>query len=187
MNLRFPFQLKFKVIPFGGQQGSFYDQDENEVMFAKQWVWKINEKIDIYSNAQKTKKLYEVRADRIFSPYYRITTPEGDFIGSIKRSGRITFRSYHQILDSNNEIIYKINEINFPDGLFSIPRYVVCGVNDPLNEVASLDCIRSFGGTLFQINGISDIPEEHKALILTSFVIIAIMLMTLDRFPVSLP
>ncbi|MCL5410276.1 MAG: hypothetical protein M1324_00260 [Patescibacteria group bacterium] len=184
MNLKFPFQLKFKYSALG-QKAFLYDRDNNEVMFADKGIWRIREKITIYSDAKKTKKLYEVRADRTFSPYFQVTTPEGDFVGSIKRSGRITFKSYHQILDSQNKVIYKINEINFPNGLLNRPRYTVCKADAPSEEIASMDHGWSFGTTLFQINGLSDIPEENKPLILISFVIIAMMVRGLagDKLP----
>lgn len=101
--MEYPLTLTFKVLAFAPQI-SVTDAANNEICHVRQKLFKLKEKISVFTNAQKQDLVCEIHADRVidFSASYSFMD-QGRSFGSLKRRGmKSLWRSHYEICDGDN-------------------------------------------------------------------------------------
>ncbi|HEY0555236.1 MAG TPA: hypothetical protein VGG20_13310 [Thermoanaerobaculia bacterium] len=106
--LQYPLTLNFKIAALAPQI-SVTDASGREILYVRQKLLKLRDKIKVFSDSSQSQELYEINADRIldFSAMFTFTDPQGRTVGSIQRQG---LRSFWRAT----------YEIQGPTGLFTI-------------------------------------------------------------------
>lgn len=113
-NLKFPLDFKFKIFT-PSNDFSVFDADGSEVAYTRQKIFKIKEGIEIFQDASRKQRLYQINADRIldFNANYRITDGSGTVLGSVRRKGmRSLWRTHYQVYCADGQKLYDIREKN---------------------------------------------------------------------------
>lgn len=113
-NLKFPLDFKFKIFT-PSNDFSVFDADGSEVAYTRQKIFKIKEGIEIFQDASRKQRLYQINADRIldFNANYRITDGSGTVLGSVRRKGmRSLWRTHYQVYGADGQKLYDIREKN---------------------------------------------------------------------------
>jgi hypothetical protein len=122
--VQYPLMLTFKVWTFAPKITVTDDQGV-VLMSLKQKLFKLKENIVIFSDAEQTQPLYEIKADRIidFSAKYHFSDRNGKALGSVKRQGlKSLWRSRYDIFDGETPtlLIQEVNPwVKVLDALFS--------------------------------------------------------------------
>lgn len=98
--MKYPLQLRFKYFALAPQ---IYvtDGDGNEVLYVHQKLFRLKEKVNIFSNRTDKKLLFTIQADRIidFSATYHVWDETGKPICSVKQYGwRSIWQTHFEIL-----------------------------------------------------------------------------------------
>lgn len=83
-----PLTLRFKILALG-LQIHVTDASGASVCYVKQQLFKLKEKVRVFSNPDCKELMAEIHADRIidFSASYTLSTPDGQAFASVKRKG----------------------------------------------------------------------------------------------------
>ncbi len=121
--LAFPLNLRFKIMAISPII-EVRDANGNYVCYVKQKLFKLKERIEVFTDATRSQLLCEINADRVidFSATYTFTDPSGHVFGSVRRKGmKSLWRSHYEISDAD-QILYTIREQNpwskVMDGIF---------------------------------------------------------------------
>ena len=98
--MNYPRNVSFKIMALATQI-SVKDAGGAEVCYVKQKMFKLKEKVSVFTNASQQVLLSEISADRIldFSAAYTFTGADGLPYGSIKRKGmRSLWKSHYDIM-----------------------------------------------------------------------------------------
>lgn len=109
----YPLRLNFKIIALAPQV-SVTDAHGNLIFYVRQKLLKLKEQVTVYADAEQTRPLYMINADRIidFSARYNFTDTNGVPLGSVKRQGmKSLWKSHFNILDGES-IMMTIQEEN---------------------------------------------------------------------------
>jgi uncharacterized protein YxjI len=106
--LQYPLTLNFKIAALAPQI-SVTDASGREILYVRQKLLKLRDKIRVFSDSSESQELYEINADRIldFSANFTFTDPQGRTVGNVQRQG---FRSFWKAT----------YEIQAPAGLYTI-------------------------------------------------------------------
>ncbi|MDF5708491.1 MAG: hypothetical protein PUP90_12590 [Nostoc sp. S4] len=122
--MQYPLELTFKFWALAPQM-SIVDVQGNLVFYVKQKLFKLKEAITIFADAEQTRPIYYIKADRIidFSARYDFTDSNGTYIGSVKRRGlKSLWRARYDIFDGDTTTL-NIQEKNpwvkIADALFA--------------------------------------------------------------------
>lgn len=112
--MQYPLTLSFKIIALAPQ---IYVRDASgqEILYVKQKLLKLKEKIHLFSDSSQSRQVYEINADRILdiSPRYTFTTPQGQVVGSVKRRGaRSLWKATYEVADASGRTIFVMEEEN---------------------------------------------------------------------------
>lgn len=110
----YPLKLGFKIIALAPQL-SVRDAAGREVLYVKQKLLKLKEKIRVFSDASQSRQLYEINADRVLdiSPRLSFTDSQGQPVGSVKRRGaRSLWKASYEIEDAAGRVAYVLEEGN---------------------------------------------------------------------------
>lgn len=109
--MQYPFQLTFKLLTFG-QRITATDASGQLLMFIKQKMFKLREKVEIYSDESQTQLLFRIEADRVidFSANYSFTDMNGNNFGSVRRKGMRSLWSAHYEIIQNGQVDMTIDE-----------------------------------------------------------------------------
>lgn len=113
-NLQFPLDFKFKILTPSNDFSAF-DARGQEVAYTRQKIFKLKEGVEIFQNASRKQRLYQINADRLldFNANYRITDESGQLLGSVRRKGmRSLWRTHYQVYDAQGQFLYDIRETN---------------------------------------------------------------------------
>ncbi len=97
--MHFPLQIAFKRIALSPQV-RVTDANGRLTHFVKQRLFKLREAVTVFADEAQTRRLFEIRADRIldFNAAYAITTVDGRVIGRVRRKGlRSLWRAHYDI------------------------------------------------------------------------------------------
>lgn len=100
----FPLQLAFKIIALAPQI-SVTDAKGAQVCYVRQKMFKLRESIDIFTDRSKSRKIAEIRANKIidFSATYQFFDSDGKPFGAVSRKGmRSIFKAHYDILDGGS-------------------------------------------------------------------------------------
>lgn len=109
--MEYPISLKFKVLTFG-QQITATDRNGKSLMYIKQKMFKLKEKVEIYSDKVSKQVLFTIGADRIidFSANYHFRDAAGNDWGSVRRKGMRSLWSAHYEVIQNGQLDATIDE-----------------------------------------------------------------------------
>ena len=113
--MQYPLELSFKIIALAPQ---IYVRDSRgqEILYVRQKLLKLKEKIRVFSDSGESRQLYDVEADRIldFSPRYTFRdAASGQMIGAVKRQGaRSLLKASYDVYGPDDRPIAHISEEN---------------------------------------------------------------------------
>ena len=191
--MQFPLSLSFKIIALAPQ---IYVRDASgrELLYVKQKLLKLKEKINVFADSSQSRQLYEINADRVLdiAARYTFTSSPGQTVGSMKRQGLRSFwKATYEVADAHGRTIFTIEEENpwvkVLDGLigeipilgavsgyFLNPRYVVKRT-DRGTLAFRISKHRSFLESTFEIQELEPGAEESEEIP----VLLSILMMTL--------
>lgn len=167
--MRYPVTLTFKIIALAPQ---IYVRDAagHEILYVRQKLLKLKEKIHVFSDSSQSRELFEINADRILdiSARYTITDSQGRMAGTIQRRGMRSFwkASYeittptgaaYELEEENpwvkviDSLLGEIPVIGMLTGLFFHPRYRIQETATQ-RTVLRVDKRRSLLESRFEIN-----------------------------------
>lgn len=123
--LNFPLSLSFKIIALNPQV-RVLDSTGALVFYVKQRFLALKEDVKVFADAEQTRQLYQIKADRIidWSAKYNINTASGQAIGQLRRKGaRSIFKATYEIFNAKGTQVGNIREesgwVRFFDSIFS--------------------------------------------------------------------
>ncbi|HIK05883.1 MAG TPA: hypothetical protein IGS40_14405 [Trichormus sp. M33_DOE_039] len=191
--MQYPLELTFKLWALAPQI-SVADSQGNLVFYVKQKLFKLKEAITIFADAERTRPLYYIKADRIidFSARYEFTDSNGTYIGAVKRRGlKSLWKARYDIFDgeATNLNIQEQNPwVKVADALFAEipilglftgyvfnPVYLVSRADGTV--VMRLEKIPTFLSRKFIIKTVDQISDREEQQILLSL----LMMLLLER------
>lgn len=191
--MQYPLTLSFKIIALAPQ---IYVRDASgrELLYVKQKLLKLKEKIHVFADSSQSRQVYEINADRILdiSPRYTFTGSSRQVVGSVKRRGaRSLWKATYEVADVSGRTIFTIEEENpwvkvldgvlgeipilgILTGYFLHPRYEVKRV-DRGTLAFRISKHRSFLESTFEIQELEPGTEESEEIP----VLLSILMMTL--------
>lgn len=191
----FPLKLSFKIAALAPQ---IYVRDAsgNEILYVKQKLLKLKDKIRVYADSSQANQLYEIDADRIldWSARFTFADVQGRVLGSVRRLGaKSLWKATYEIADTAGREIFRIEEENpwvkvldhllgevpilgMFTGFFFNPRYDVKRT-DTGQIALRLSKRRSMLGSEFEITQEGGhLPDDQEVA-----VILAVLIMTLHE------
>ncbi|WP_372723238.1 hypothetical protein [Novipirellula sp.] len=109
--MQYPIELTFKLMTFG-QRVTATDASGNVLMFIKQKMFKLKEKVNIYSDASQSNLIFTIASDRMidFSANYHFTDAQGNDWGAVRRKGMKSLWSAHYEIMQNGAVDMTISE-----------------------------------------------------------------------------
>ncbi|MFN3188931.1 MAG: LURP-one-related family protein [Aureliella sp.] len=109
--MQYPFELSFKLLTFG-QRISVKDASGNMLMFIKQKMFKLKEKVEIFSDDSQSQLLFTIQADRVidFSANYAFSDTSGNDFGAVRRKGMKSLWSAHYEVIQDGQVDMIIDE-----------------------------------------------------------------------------
>ncbi|MEM8735944.1 MAG: hypothetical protein AAGG44_17075, partial [Planctomycetota bacterium] len=104
-------ELSFKLLTFG-QRISVKDASGSMLMFIKQKMFKLKEKVEIYSDDTQSQLLFTIQADRVidFSANYAFADMNGNDFGAVRRKGMRSLWSAHYEVMQDGQVDMTIDE-----------------------------------------------------------------------------
>jgi hypothetical protein len=113
--LQYPLRLSFKILAFASQ-ATMTDATGRTVLYTKQKILKFREHVEIFTDATRTVRLADIRANKIidWSARYTATDGNGREIGSVGRRGwRSMWRAHYEAFNpGDNTPDFSIREEN---------------------------------------------------------------------------
>lgn len=111
--MKYPLQLTFKIVAISPQV-SVTDADGRLLFYVKQKAFKLKESVTVFADAEQTRPVTKIEADRVFdiSATYTFSDPTGRVFGAIKRQGMRSFWKAHYELKREGQTIMEIHEEN---------------------------------------------------------------------------
>jgi uncharacterized protein YxjI len=189
--MQYPLQLTFKFWALSPQI-SIVDAQGNLLFYVKQKLFKLKEAITIFADAERTRPLYYIKADRIidFSARYDFTNENGVPIGAVKRQGlKSLWRARYDVFNGES-VTFTIQEKNpwvkIVDALFQEipvigmlsgfvfnPAYLV--LRDDASVVMRLEKIPSFFSRQFTIKALDTLNEQEEKQVLLSLMMMLLL------------
>jgi hypothetical protein len=191
--LQYPLTLTFKLVALAPQI-FVRDNAGREILYVKQKLLKLKEKVTVFADSSQAQAIYEINADRIldWSARYTFTDPQGRVLGSVGRQGmRSLWKATYVVADTAGRDIFRIQEANpwvkvldsllgeIPllgafTGYFLNPKYEVTrtGTEQP---VLGITKHRAFLESRFEISDLGGAPDQAD----TEAVLLAILMMVL--------
>jgi uncharacterized protein YxjI len=122
--MRFPLELRFKTIAVAPQI-AVTDAGGALLLYVKQKAFKLKESVTVFQDAEQTRPLYRMSADRVLdiSAQYRIEEEHGGPVGVLQRRGMRSLWRAHYEVHRGGVPLLTIHEENpwvkVLDGLFS--------------------------------------------------------------------
>jgi hypothetical protein len=190
--MNFPLQLRFKLLAIA-QQVSVTDSAGRLVMYVKQKAFKLKEAVTVFADAEQTRPLYTIQADRVLdiSAQYTIRdSGTGEALGAIKRRGmRSIWRAHYEItrggapvlmireanpwVKVGDALLGEIPVLGIFTGYFFHPAYLVsAGENAP--PVLRVVKHRAFMEGRYEITKEGELSESDERL-----AVLSVLMMTL--------
>ena len=123
-SIQFPISLLFKVTTFSNDFIA-KDSSSTTIAYVREKMLKLTDTIDVYSDESKSRKIFQIRADRWldFNANYAFMDSENNFLGSLARKGWASlWSSRYESYDRNRNLTHVISEENpfvkVIDGIF---------------------------------------------------------------------
>lgn len=107
----YPLRLNFKLLTLG-QRITVTDASGNLLLFVKQKMFKLREKVELYADAERQNLVFTIAADRMidFSANYSFTDAAGNDWGSVRRRGMRSLWAAHYEVMQDGRIDMEIRE-----------------------------------------------------------------------------
>ena len=121
--MQYPLTLRFKIATVAPQI-SVTDAEGDSICYVKQKLFKLKERVEVFTDSTQSEKLAEIHADKVidWSATYTISDPAGNTLGAVQRSGTRSLWRAHYEIKKDGITAYKLREGNpwtkFFDGLF---------------------------------------------------------------------
>ncbi|PZU97020.1 MAG: hypothetical protein DCF32_20970 [Leptolyngbya sp.] len=121
--MQYPLEITFKIWTLAPKI-TVTNADGKVVFFVKQKLFKLKEAIGVFADEAQTRRLYDIKADRIidFSARYNFTDSSGAVIGGVKRKGmRSLWKAHYDIFNNVNSDLHIQEEnpwVKILDSLF---------------------------------------------------------------------
>jgi uncharacterized protein YxjI len=105
--MEYPLHLSFKILALA-RQISVRDARSNLILYVKQKAFKLKESVTVFADAEQTRPVYTINADRVldFSARYNFADAGGNYLGSVKRQGmRSIWKANYEILDGDRRAL----------------------------------------------------------------------------------
>lgn len=112
--LQYPLTLSFKIVALAPQI-FVRDAAGREILYVKQKLLKLKEKVRVFSDSSQSQQAYEINADRWldWNARYTFTDSMGQVVGAISRQGmRSLWKATYEIQDATGQTIFLIEEAN---------------------------------------------------------------------------
>jgi uncharacterized protein YxjI len=189
--MKYPLELTFKLWALAPQI-SVADTQGNLVFYVRQKLFKLKEAITLFADVERTRPLFNIKADRIidFSARYEFTDNDGKYIGAVKRRGlKSLWRARYDIFDgdiTNMSIQEKNPWVKIGDALFAEipivgifsgyvfnPIYLVSRADGTV--VMRLEKIPSFLSRKFTIKAMDQLSEREEQQVLLSLLMMLLL------------
>jgi len=110
--LQYPLTLNFKIAALAPQI-SVADASGREILYVRQKLLKLRDKITVFSDSSQSQELYEINADRIldFSARFVFTDRQGRTVGAIQRQGtRSIWKATYDIQEASGRDLFRVQE-----------------------------------------------------------------------------
>ncbi len=192
-DLVFPLKFTFRILTLAPRM-DVVDATGRPVLHARQKLFKIREHVEIYTDATRTTKLAEIRANKIidWSARYSFTDAWGGAIGSVGRKGwRSIWRAHYEVFNPGDTVPdFVIREENpfakLVDGIFGQipllnvltvylfhPRYLAS--RTPGGAALRLVKKPAFWQGKFSIEQVSDLTPREIMNLLLSFIMLTLL------------
>ena len=115
----YPLHLAFKILAFAPQI-TITDRTGLSLFYVKQKLFKFKEAVQVFKDESRAQHLYNIDADRMldWSARYTFTRPNGEILGSIKRSGmKSLVAAHYTLLDVTGMPLFELEQNNPWSGL----------------------------------------------------------------------
>jgi len=109
--MQYPLELRFKLLALS-QQIAVRDAAGKSILYVKQKMFRLKEKVEVFSDSDMKQKLFEINADRMldFSANYRFTAADGTHWGTVRREGMRSLWAAHYDIYEQGQIDMTIRE-----------------------------------------------------------------------------
>jgi uncharacterized protein YxjI len=109
--MQYPLEMRFKLFALS-QQIAVRDAGGNSILYVKQKMFRLREKVEVFSDADMKQKLFEINADRMldFTANYRFTAADGTDWGTVQREGMRSLWAAHYDIYEQGRIDMTIRE-----------------------------------------------------------------------------
>lgn len=112
--LQYPLALSFKIVALAPQI-FVRDAAGREILYVKQKLLKLKEKVRVFTDSSQSQQAYEINADRWldWNARYTFTDSMGQVVGAVSRQGmRSLWKATYEIQDATGQTILRIEEAN---------------------------------------------------------------------------
>jgi uncharacterized protein YxjI len=110
--LQYPLTLNFKIAALAPQI-SVTDASGREILYVRQKLLKLRDKIHVFSDSSQSQELYEINADRIldWSARFVFTDRQGRTVGAVQRQGaQSIWRATYDIQEASGRDLFRVQE-----------------------------------------------------------------------------
>lgn len=189
----YPLTLRFKLLAIAPQV-KIEDANKQTILYVRQKALALREHVRVFADEAQQQHLFTIQADRIldWSANYRISTPEGDSVGSVRRHGmRSLWKATYSVADADGQEIGLIHEespiLKLLDGLVGEIPLIGGLLSMFINPAYSVDLDGqpalyfkkqpSFFERQFGLEKRTELDQQRERLLLTS----VIMMILLER------
>ena len=107
----YPLRLNFKLLTLG-QRITVTDASGNLLLYVKQKMFKLREKVELYADAERQNQVFTIAADRMidFSANYSFADAAGNDWGSVRRRGMRSLWAAHYEVMQDGRVDMEIRE-----------------------------------------------------------------------------
>lgn len=184
--IQYPLECRFKLFALTGKI-TITDAVQQSILFIEQKI-RLKEDVAVWTDSNKTKQLYRIRADRIidFNATYTISDPAGTLVGTVQREGmRSLWKASYVIRNAAGQDVGLIHEENpwlkVLDGLLSEipfggmlinPAYHVDLHGRPALYLKKRPALTE---RLFRVERLGTMTDEEEALLLNGIAIFMLL------------
>jgi len=190
----YPLNFTFKIGTFANDFTA-KDASGQTIAYVKQKMFKLKEKVTVFSDEKKTKELFYIKANKWldFNTAYNFTSADGTELGKVARKGwKSLWKAKYELYDETDKQDLIIQEENpfakVMDAMFSEipvlgmftgyvfnPKYLVTRPDG--TQVARISKEKSFFGRKFKIDKLTDFETGEELRILLG----SMMMLLLER------
>jgi uncharacterized protein YxjI len=193
--VNYPIELRFKLLAIA-QQISVTDARGTLLCYVRQKAFKLREAITVFGDAEQTRPLYRIEADRVLdlSARYHVTDAGGTPLGVIQRRGMRSLWRAHYEVHRDGRPLFVIREenpwvkvldglvgelpvIGLLSGYFLHPAYRVARNESDTTGVMRVTKQPALWEGLYRVEGTGAMSEDEERLALLAVV----MMLLLER------